>query len=363
MKSVAIISEYNPFHNGHAYQASLAREMTGAEVVIAIMSGQFMQRGEPALINKFMRAEMALASCDLVIELPQFYALSYANDFAEGGIAVAKLLQATALSFGAEDPDIDKLTEAVTQLNEPHTVDSGKSYAMMMGEGQKDYFSPNNILGMQYVKAAQNNYQELQIFPVKRISNSYHDTEITGHISSATAIRNAALRQDDIQRVVPHSTANILRNAPLVHWEHFFNILKYKLLTTSEEELKGIYMMTEGLEFRLKKLIVETETFAEFMSLVKTKRYTYTRLQRLMCYVLLNICQAESYPVISAVRVLAMNDAGRRYLKELPRDCYYTETHKKNASQFYLEIKATRLHNLMSGSHMTEFNTPVIYKP
>ncbi|KAA1042700.1 nucleotidyltransferase [Macrococcus equipercicus] len=362
MKSVAIISEYNPFHNGHAYQAELAREQTGADVVIAIMSGQFTQRGEPAIVNKFIRAEMALSACDLIVELPQFYALSYANDFASGGIQAAKLLRADALSFGAEEPDIDKLTAAVDLLTEPSAVDRGKSYAMMMGEEQRDYFSPNNILAMQYMKAARQINPGLQLVPVQRIDSSYHDTEINGRIASATAIRRAALQHEDVTRTVPSWTGRLLLSEQLLQWEQFFEILKYRLLTSSTDELRAIYMMTEGLENLLKKHIVEAATFSDFMSRIKTKRYTYTRLQRLLCYVLLNIKTSERYPEVSAVRVLAMNDKGRRYLKTLPGEHYYTMTNKKNAPLFHLEIKATRLHNLISGSGMTDFNTPVIYR-
>lgn len=361
MKSVAIISEYNPFHNGHAYQAALARTETQSDVVIAIMSGQFTQRGEPAVINKFRRAEMALESCDLIVELPQFYALSYANDFAEGGIAVAKLMQADALSFGAETPDFHSLHAAANRLFEPAVIDSGKSFARMMGENNRDYFSPNNILAMQYIRAAEIHYPEITIVPVQRINNSYHDTEITSHIASATAIRKAALEHAAFDHSVPPRTMQLLAEERLTQWEDFFPLLKYKLITSSSQELRGIYMMTEGIEHRLQKMVMEADTFTEFMKLIKTKRYTYTRLQRLMCYVLLNMTQQDSYPPISGVRVLAMNDKGRQYLRELPHDQCYTVTNKKNAALFQLETKATRLHNLISGSLQTEFNTPVIY--
>lgn len=353
MKSVAIIAEYNPFHNGHRYQIAEAKRQTGAEVVIAIMSGQFTQRGEPAVINKFLRAEMAIENCDLVIELPQFYALSYADDFANGGIECAKMLQADCLSFGVES----KL-ETILPLvhSSPKT---GQSYARQVGSTSLN--EPNNILGYRYMISAQLIYPELQLYPIERIQNQYHDEQLTGTISSATAIRKAVIEQQSFEHALSKRSAQILKSTLPVSWNDFFPFLKYTILSKSHQELREIYMMTEGLEYRLKKYITQAENFTDYMKSLKTKRYTYTRLQRLLCYTLLNIKQIDAHPQIDRLRVLAMNDQGRKYLSTLDSRIV-SNTNSLTSPSFDLEIKATSVYNLINNGRLTEFNRPVIYQ-
>lgn len=347
MKSVAIIAEYNPYHNGHQYHAEMARLKSQADIVVAIMSGQFTQRGAPAIFSKFARAESALKGCDLVVELPQFYALSYADDFASGGIRTAELLGCDALAFGAECDDLEMLTAEAYRVK---TVDvkSGRSYAQMTGD--QAFSQPNNILAMQYIKAADS---RLELIPVKRIENHYHDTQLTGRIASATAIRRAIAAGHDFSMAVPAAIDTSLA----VSWEDFFPLLKYKIISHTAEELRNIYMMTEGLENRLKSRINASQDFESYMQAIKTKRYTYTRLQRLLACTLLNITGRQA---ITDIRVLAMNDKGRAYIKGLPH--VHTNINKKNASLFPLEIRATQIYNLVSGDRRNDFNTPVIYQ-
>ncbi|TDL98784.1 nucleotidyltransferase [Macrococcus brunensis] len=347
MKSVAIIAEYNPYHNGHQYHAEMARAKSHADIVIAIMSGQFTQRGEPAIFSKFARAESALNGCDLVVELPQFYAMSYADDFAYGGVKTAQILRADALAFGAECDDLDLLKAEANRVREAD-IKSGRSYAVMMGD--ETFSQPNNILAMQYIKAAD---PMLDLIPIKRIQNHYHDTELTGRIASATAIRKAISAGHDFSESVPAS----IDTALAVSWEDFFPLLKYKILSHTPEELRNIYMMTEGLENRLKSSIDNSHDFSSYMQTIKTKRYTYTRLQRLLAYTLLNIKEGQP---ITDIRVLAMNDKGRAYIKGIPH--LHTNINKKNASLFAMEIRATQIYNLISGDKRNDFNTPVIYQ-
>ncbi|TDM03929.1 tRNA(Met) cytidine acetate ligase [Macrococcus carouselicus] len=348
MKSVAIIAEYNPYHNGHQYHARTARAQSEADVVIAIMSGQFTQRGEPAIFDKFRRAESALLDCDLVVELPQFYALSYADDFAAGGIRAAELLRADTLAFGAECEDLSQLT-AELRRDKKVDISSGESYARMMGDSS--LYQPNNILAMQYVRHCQAN--NIELLPIKRVQSAYHDRIITGDIASATAIRAALLKGDDYSQAVPY----LLKPENAVTWDDFFPYLKYTLLTKTPAELRQIYMMTEGLENRLQRAVKAHHDFRSFMAAIKTKRYTYTRLQRLLACTLLNIQQ--SHPVTD-LRVLAMNDTGRQYIKGLPH--LHTNINRQNAALFSLEVRATQVYNLVSGVTQNDFNTPVIYQ-
>ncbi|GGA97612.1 nucleotidyltransferase [Macrococcus hajekii] len=348
MKSVAIIAEYNPYHNGHQYHVRTARRLADADVVIAIMSGQFTQRGAPAMFNKFKRAELALHDCDLVVELPQFYALSYADDFAYGGIRASELLGADCLAFGVECDDFDKLTQEAFREGIVD-IKSGQSYARMIGHS--DLYQPNNILAMQYIRQSKDS--SLSLLPIRRIMNHYHDTAITSSIASATAIREAIINRQDYAHTVPVP----LDSDDAVTWESFFPLLKYSLLTQTPDELRQIYMMTEGLENRLLSHIQKQHSFNDFMAAIKTKRYTYTRLQRLLACTLLNI---RHRPPITDLRILAMNDTGRRYIKGRPH--LHPNINRQNADLFSLEIKATSVYNLVSGIKNDDFNTPVIYQ-
>lgn len=358
MKSLAIISEYNPFHNGHAYQVQQARIKSNAEVVIAIMSGQFTQRGEPALVNKFIRAQMALSNVDLVVELPQFYAVSYADDFAYGAIMTSRLLEVAELSFGCETTDLTMFNDAITTLEQTKPRHLGDSYAKAMAPNNP-LFQPNNILAMQYIRNAKLHYNTLQFVPILR-TNAYHGTELLD-IASATAIRKAIDDRRDFSNSVPTLTHKLLLNAHTTQWNDFFPFLKFEINRLSHAQLRTIYMMTEGLEYRIKKIINDYNDYRSFMAALKTKRYTYTRLQRLMVYILLNITNDDQHPNIEAIRVLAMNETGRQYLKSLNHTHIYTNTNKKNAHHFELEVKASQIYNTITNGVMNEFNTPVIY--
>ncbi|WP_414052775.1 tRNA(Met) cytidine acetate ligase [Macrococcus animalis] len=355
MKSIGIICEYNPFHNGHKYHIEQIKKNYPNAYIVAIMSGQFVQRGEPAFINKFIRTEMALDYVDLVVEIPLFYAASYADDFARGGITIAKSLGLEGLSFGSES---GKLATFDIKLAQPtiNDIRTGAAYPKLMDKGLKS----NDILAQSYMKAKNEIYSALKLIPVKRYSNEYLEVELTGSISSATAIRKNYFYGVAIENTMPRSE---LIHHP-VRWEDYYFLLKYRILSMEISELAEIYTMYEGLENRLKKVIGEADTFDALINKMVSKRYTRSRIQRLLVYVLLNIKEYDVSRLkeISAVRVLGMNDVGREFIKTIDSTEVVTNVNKKTRNYFEIEIKATEIYNLISGSKMTDFNTPVIYK-
>ena len=347
MKSCGIVAEYNPFHNGHQYQIEQVRQTLKPDVVIAVMSGNFLQRGEPAIVDKWTRAEMALAGgADLVVELPTIFALQPADFFARGSIQTLAALNIDSLSFGVEEGTAsDFLNGAQWMVENEREIDAaiqdssgrGLPYAQIMEEVITDLApdfplhlnSPNNQLGFAYAKeiVRLGLTDEIELAPLARKSAGYHDRDIEADesIASATALRLAIHAGEDVANYIPKSSYKSLRKklSEKVSWEDYFPLLRYQLLVQSEESLKEIYQMREGLENRLKAAANDSETFDDFMGNVKTKRYTQTRLQRLLSYVLLqwkNKDVLAALDEIQSVRVLGFSKKGQAYLKDIKHD-------------------------------------------
>lgn len=374
MKSCGVIVEYNPFHAGHKYHLSQARQISGADVVVAVMSGNFLQRGEPAIINKWLRAEEALKQgADLVIELPFAYAVQSADYFATGAVKLLQGLEVENLCFGTDNQeDLDYQGFAAfhqEHLSEIETTfkalkNNGMSYPQQMTavyrqlypEWQLDFTSPNHILGMAYAKANQVYQRPMNLYPIQRAVANHHEEKIhSQEFASGTAIRQAAFRQElsQVEKVVTAGSFASLAGEALISWEAAWPLLKYQLLTRSLTDLKEIYQMVEGLEYRLKEQVNQAKSFEEFVSLVKTKRFTWTRIQRLCTYVLLNVKQAEIEAVWenSYLRVLGFTEKGREFLSlkgkgsSLP---LISNVSQKTEQQVALDIRAGQVYQLFS---------------
>lgn len=371
MKSCGIIVEYNPFHNGHQYHAKMAREMSGAEVVIAVMSGNFLQRGEPAIIDKWTRAREALAyGVDLVIELPFAYAVQSADYFAAGGIKLLHALHCEALCFGTDkqsEMDYERFGHFVkkhqTEINQQYQVikNNGMSYPQQMTEvfrrlypnSDLDFSSPNHILGLSYAKENANYEKPMKLYPLKREQAGFHDTNIYQNFASATAIRQAVFSDElaQITQVLPEEVAIDLVNSPTVSWEAYWPLLKYKLISSSIIELQEIYQMKEGIEYRLQEAAKASDSFQMFMEQAKTKRYTWTRLQRLATYILTNVRQQEIEDTwkYSHLQVLGFTEQGQRFLREEKKNLVLpliTKVSKKLNSQLTLDIRSNQVYQL-----------------
>ncbi|OFO51130.1 nucleotidyltransferase [Nosocomiicoccus sp. HMSC059G07] len=372
MKVLSLITEYNPFHNGHIYHIESSKQLIQPDVTIAIMSGNFTQRGELAVTNKFNRAQEAIKHVDLVVELPTLYAISYADDFAYGGLMAAKMLQTTDIVFGSELDDIEKLHSAylkakrITKEDLAPLFKKGYSYPRAMYDltNEDAFQSPNNTLGMSYLKARDDLNFDVSMHTIKRTGNNYNDKTLShSQFSSATSIRESLLNGDieDAIQFMPETLAKVIMEDKVVTNEHMFNTLKVIIERSSLKDLKNIYMMTEGLEHRLKKNIRLSNNYESFIDSIKTKRYTRTRLQRLLLYVLLNVTEEDfrNYEV-DKLRVLAMNHTGQQYLSTIQDGRFITNLTKKDAPDFYETIKATHIYNTLTQGCVNDFNQPVM---
>lgn len=331
--AVGIIAEYNPFHAGHAYQIATVKKFSGAEVV-AVMSGSFTQRGSPTILDKWTRAQLAIAGgCDLVLELPFVSAVRSAQDFARGGIRLLERLGVVdALAFGAEISDIERLKLAARAdlSGVRKLMATGMSYAAAVTKilsevtrlDEKILRQPNTILAIEYLRALPKNFSPL---PVERVGAAHDDSTLREKFSSASAIR-AALYENPppwqkIAAQVSEKTLNALmteKSAGLVDEEFLFRPIMSRLLTARVDELQKIFGMTEGLEYRL--LNAAAENFSGLVKNLVGRRYTASRIRRLLLHVLLDVTADELAELDAAtcLRVLAFNLRGRALLKKIP---------------------------------------------
>lgn len=336
-KTLAIIAEYNPFHNGHLYQIKKAKEITGAENVIVIMSGNFTQRGDTSLINKFEKTKIALQNeVNMVIELPVIYSISSAENFALGAIKIINQLKVDYLVFGIEEENIEKLEEISEILvNEnqnfkiklKENLKKGKSYPksreeailkVLSGENVKKIINkPNNILAIEYLKILKKIKSNIKPIGIKRNIVEHNSQKSKKNFASGTYIRKLFNENkfDEIKKLVPKKSYKILKEqynqkTYVSSLEEFSDIIIYKIRTMTLKQLKNIPEILEGLENKLKKIAGESKTTTEIIEKVSNKRYTKTRISRILTYILLEITKEQmqkSKEIIPYIRVLGTN--------------------------------------------------------
>lgn len=331
MPVAGIIAEYNPFHNGHLYQIKAVKEAMPDTPIVVAMSGNFLQRGEPACLDKWTRAKLALQNgADLVVEMPVSACVQPADRFAFNGVQILASLGVSDLFFGAEHAEYDfaKFARLVKEAhgefktyNESYAATFQKAVTEKIGHPVD---RPNDLLGLAYAKANLKLGEPLKLHPIQRKQAGYHDLTLKkGTIASASAIRSHYAKGElaTLTQYLPQESAQALRTQKLLYWDDFFPYLKYKLLASSPEELQNIYGMAEGIEYRLKDQLERakpTVTFDEWLKAVKTKRFTYTRLSRLACAILLNLTPKEvaEYNEQPYLRILGFDQAGQEVLRQ-----------------------------------------------
>ena len=351
---LGIIAEYNPFHNGHLHHLNESKKITNSDCTVAVMSGNFTQRGEVSIVDKWEKAKMAISNgVDLVIELPTLYAISSAENFASGAIKILNSLNVVDfISFGSESNDITLLDDIANVLAfEPtqyktllsHELARGESFpkarenAVMMYLNNVRRFanvlsSPNNILGIEYLKALKRQKSNIKPITVKREGSKYNDTTIprSSRFASATAIRNLCQSTEDItpiQRFVPEATFDILeenikKGNFVKNISTFDKEIIYSLRKMSTSEIANLPDVSEGLEFALKSAANQCNSIVELLSIINTKRYTKTRLQRILLYAMLGITKKDMETSIATspyIRVLGFNDKGQELLSQISK--------------------------------------------
>ena len=376
---IGIITEYNPFHNGHLYQIQqVKKQFPDAPLVIA-MSGNFLQRGEPAIIDKWHRAAECLSNgADLVMELPLMAAVQPADRFAYYGVWTLAQMGVTDLFFGAEHATFDfmhdaqKAMEITGNFNKYHES-FAKTYQQVIAEKvghQVD--QPNDLLGLAYAKANLKLKAGISLHPIQRKNANYHDIELNdaGTIASASAIREALHHQNqDFEKFVPHQTAQDLKAQSLVSWDDFWIHLKMELLTHSPQELEKIYGMAEGIQYRMIAMAQRSEFAGDFDSWIKaakSKRFTYTRLSRLATMTLLHITwdDVASFEAQPYLRVLGFSKKGQAVLHAAKKSCDHpiitnvSQDEKKGILR--IDYRAGKVYQAVCGNEQDLKHAPIM---
>jgi len=342
MRICGIVSEYNPFHSGHEWQIAQTRKITNADLVICVMSASFVQRGEPAIFDKWTRAACALlCGADAVMELPLLSAVQSAEGFAQGGVAVLNALGVQAISFGSETADISLLSQAAQtlayetesfkhalqrNLNEGMSFPTARARAALAAEdgawdeAAADMLSqPNAILGVEYIKAILQSGADITPYAVPRTGGAYHSADIKETVPSATAVR-AALKAGQVEQAIAampvacrdYVRAQLNEGLSPAFPEDFDNALLVALRRGGRDFVRHLHEVSEGLENRIFDAAQHCTSRETLIDEVKTKRYTYTRISRILLYALLGITRRDvrqhNGSPIDCIRVLGVKE-------------------------------------------------------
>lgn len=347
MKSCGLIVEYNPMHLGHLYHLEQAKKITHAEVMIAVMSGSVVQRGDFSIIDKFIKTEVALKTgIDIVVEIPSFFVLQAADYFAKAAVDLLAALKISDLVFGSESGEMDGLKRLEKEMQDSSfdealkaSLASGLSYPDAMSQAVKDpslksLLTPNNTLGISYLKALRE-YPDIKVHTIKREKRMYYDA-FDDHttIQSATALRDQIFRGAAIDPYVVETLKPYLKTFNPVKADHLYPVFVGQLKMMTKHRFKELFGFQEGLENRFLKAALEDDYF-DFIEAVKTPRYTYAHLQRAYMHTLLStpkeFANEKTPPYI---RLLGMTQIGKDYLhqikKEIPLPLYTSAKHDQH---------------------------------
>ena len=397
MKITGLVVEYNPFHNGHLHHLKRSMELTNATHSIAVMSGNFLQRGEPALFDKFKRAEIAVSNgVDLVVELPTLFACQSAEFFAHGAVSLLDSLNCIdSICFGSEEGSIDLLLEiSKILIDEPdefksilkEKLDEGILFANARSTALYEYISrnnilnlkeeklhdilssSNNILGIEYIKSLLKHKSSIKPFTITRVKAEYNSEDINSNICSATAIRKQLKdlnNLDTLLNVVPKNTFNLIsdsinKNFLPMFDEFYFDTIR-EIVIRDLDILNNYFEVNEGIENKIYKSIFTCNNLYELQQNIKSKRYTLTKIKRILNNILLGITKVDMNLIknideIPYVRILAFNDKGREIIKQIKLNSEIKIINKFSDINFSeneifktlikYDIKATNMYNI-----------------
>jgi len=350
-KVIGIVCEYNPFHNGHLYQINKIKEKYKDSIIIICMSSLFTQRGEISILNKWDKTKIALNNnVDIVIELPYIYSTQSSDIFAKYSISLLNHLKIDTLCFGTETDNIENIIlSAKTQINNPkfdnlvkEYMDKGINYPTALNNALKELINheikkPNDLLALSYIKEIIKNNYNIEIFNIKR-TNDYHDIESINDIVSSSNIRNKLQNNISIKNNVPEYVYELLKDKNIS--SKYFEYLKYKII--SEKDLNKYLDVDEGLSTRIKSSIYKSNNLEELINNIKTKRYTYNKIQRMLCHILCSLTKEENNNLkqLEYIRILGFREEGQKYLNEIKSELNLPILNKYDTKQYKtLEIE------------------------
>lgn len=351
MNILGIVAEYNPLHNGHIYHIKKSKEITNSDLVVVVMSGSFTQQGNIAIYDKFTRAQIAVKyGADLVLELPTIFATSSSEYFAYGAINLLNSLNIIDyISFGSESNNLNSLNKiANTLISHEQAIweftkielNKGISFANARENALKNFLTEdeikssnlsNNILGIQYLKWLKKLNSKIKPISIERVSSDYNELSlnVSNTYTSSTSIRkmvytNTPLNESDyikLSKYIPIETLVSIRNKKALSNENIFELLKYKILCSSLDELKCIQEVTEGIENKLHEAISNSNSYDDFINKLKSKRYQMSKIKRMLINILLNITKVDFNNAITNniayAHVLACSEEGKKLFSKI----------------------------------------------
>ncbi len=374
MNIIGIIAEYNPFHNGHKYQIDKIKELYPNSIIIAIIDTNFTQRGDISIINKWNKTKICLDNnIDLVVELPYSYAVESADIFAKGALSILNQLEIDTLVFGTETEDINILKSiANTQLNNTNFdnilkeyLDKGLNYPTALSKSIKDITGyetkePNDLLAISYIKEIIRNNYHIEPINIKR-TVKYHGTETINNITNASNIREMYLNNKSIKKYIPYNPNEYFNK---IDYNKVFSYLKYNIINNIDN-LNNYVLVEEGIENRIKKYIFKSETLDELVNNIKTKRYTYNRINRMLINILNNYKKRDHNIDNIYIKVLGFNNKGKKYLNKIKKELDIIHGYKNNISKLLdIEFKSTCIYSeIANDKNLIELelkNKPII---
>lgn len=363
MNIIGIIAEYNPFHNGHLYYLNKIKEKYPDSLIILVLNGYFTQRGIISILSKEDKTKISLDNnIDIVIELPFIYGTQSSDIFAYNSIKLLNELKIDHLIFGSESNDLNLLNKIVDiELNDPEYennvkkyLDEGDNYPTAMKKAlniKEDINNPNDLLGISYIKAIKQINPDIIPETIKR-TNDYHDTTSTDEIISATNIREKLSNGETSDKYLPKETIPYLQN---ITNNSLFNLLKFKILT--DQDLSIYLDVDEGIEYRLLKNINISTNFDELISNVKTKRYTYNKINRMLIHILIGLTKKDNkLASLDYLKILGFNSKGQEYLKSIRKDINLPTTPNKDSIIYKYELKAAYLYEQATKKSLNNFD-------
>ena len=375
MKVIGIIAEYNPFHNGHLYQINKIKELYPDSLLIGVISSSFTQRGDISLLNKWDKTKIALDNgLDVVLELPFVYATQSSDIFAKGALEILNKLKIDTLVFGTESENIDKLKEVANiQINNKEYnnkvkkyLDFGFNYPTALNKALEELSNykvetPNDLLALSYIKEIIKNNYNIEVINIKR-TIPYHGENIKDNITSASNIRKLYLEGKDISNLIPYNK-NILYK---ISMNNYFNYLKYKIILENNN-LNKYQTVDEGIENRITKMVNISHNYEELIQNIKTKRYTYNKISRMLLHILTNFTKEEASNLsIEYIRLLGFSIKGKKYLNNIKKDIDVPiiTRYKKNISKILdIELRVSNIYSLITNNNEIEKeykNKPII---
>jgi len=354
MEVIGLIAEYNPFHNGHLYQINKIKEQFPHSIIILILNGYFLERGEISIETKEEKTRLALQyAIDLVIELPFVFGSNSADIFAEASLENdIELL--TTIAKRQLDENFDQLVKKYLKEGINYPTALNKAIGIPL-------HSPNDLLGVSYIKAILKNHYTISPLSIKR-TNDYHNKESNEIIISASNIREKLKKGIEVSSYIPEGRI-VTYSAEL-----FFTLLKYKIIT--ENHLERFLSVDEGIENKLKKEISKASSLEEFMQAVKTKRYTYNRLMRMFIHILIGLTKEDKQLLQKNeyIRILGLNESGQTHLNKIKKDCTLPLVSKYSTANSMIktyELRAANVYKILTGEDVLLFelaNRPILYK-